>query len=615
MAADSPVKLNNPPFTTSNAVLSYAWQQFLNYDEDSNKEKKRHHRVRAWIIGLGVLISIGAILSNFIQTETAKVFLTTSAPFFLEVSIGFLIVLCSMLVLMLLLMFVRPVFHFIYYKRILMRFFFIGSCILGAISLFVWRRGSTNIGREPLISGAPTLEVAVANASLLGAIFGLLFTIIFAPLIFYLLKPPEKKAASSESKRGNEPGNKQPENSQPPARGATGTLNSPSSALTTGKQADSDIKQSEKEKNRPMLWAFWFLVTLAGFTTIYVLLYHFDLLYWEMKHGFVVNTTEIVRVLLIISPVLLAGLMAYAAQFMPVLAWVMHRVAAEDIRRNIYLYRMKAGIYSDLSSEQTIATDGEIRPEASEAALPNQNLPNDGSSDTANPYYKEEDEYAKNITHEVRLQRAVSNVAKRMLKANVITKSLDIPPVPEEVQKALADYKIFKDSPADTGFNTMSVDDYIVWRLRNQMEWYIKKYNEDARNLRAWRVIILFVTGLSSALAALRLELYVAVTTALVSAFTLWMSLKMHGQTYTRYYHTHILLGDRLAKWKASRKYDEKTPVDLKAQSDFIFDVENIMDWERDEWRKQAIILQTSVEQTLLKDTQAPTQSKTSTTS
>ncbi len=52
-------------------------------------------------------------------------------------------------------------------------------------------------------------------------------------------------------------------------------------------------------------------------------------------------------IFLIAAPIALSALMAYTLQFAPSMAWVVHRVGAEKIRRDIYLYRMNAGSYAD----------------------------------------------------------------------------------------------------------------------------------------------------------------------------------------------------------------------------------------------------------------------------
>src|SRR5258706_7313115 len=49
---------------------------------------------------------------------------------------------------------------------------------------------------------------------------------------------------------------------------------------------------------------------------------------------------------LIVLPIVVAAVMAYATQFTPSLAWGKYPVSAETIRREIYLYRMKAGDYA-----------------------------------------------------------------------------------------------------------------------------------------------------------------------------------------------------------------------------------------------------------------------------
>src|SRR5579885_3552913 len=55
---------------------------------------------------------------------------------------------------------------------------------------------------------------------------------------------------------------------------------------------------------------------------------------------------EVLHVVLIFVPIIIAGLLTYAYQFAPSLSWVAYRIGAEVVRREIYLYRMQAGDYA-----------------------------------------------------------------------------------------------------------------------------------------------------------------------------------------------------------------------------------------------------------------------------
>lgn len=261
--------------------------------------------------------------------------------------------------------------------------------------------------------------------------------------------------------------------------------------------------------------------------------------------GIVRDLRGILRVLLIVIPLFAAGLLAYAYQFSPSLAWITYRLGAEEIRQHIYLYRMQAGKYASRNLEEQ------------------QRLLLDNVQD------------ASTSVHEV-------GAPVPFLQFTFTTE-----PVPAKTN-----------SPEDDGYSALTADDYVRLRVIPQSEWYLRKLNENYTKLRIWRIAILVVTGLSSAIAALGGEPWVAVTTALSLAFAQFIDLKMYGHTYANYHHTAGRLIDEVSEWRILPPEKRQDPA---YYSPFVERIERIFEDERNNWMRQAVQAQTANEQAIMK--------------
>lgn len=253
----------------------------------------------------------------------------------------------------------------------------------------------------------------------------------------------------------------------------------------------------------------------------------------------------VLRAALIIVPLAAAGLLAYAYQFSPSLAWITYRLGAEEIRQQIYLYRMQAGKYAsrDLESQQRLLLD-----QAQEAS-------------------------AK--VHEI-------GAPVPFLQLTFTTEPVKPP----------------TDRPEDDGYSALRGDDYVRLRVIPQTEWYLRKLNENYTKLRRWRIAILVVAGASSALAALGGEPLVAISTALGLAFTQYVDLKMYGHTYANYHHTAGRLIDEVSEWQILPP-DRRN--DASVLSPLVERIERIFEDERNNWMRQAVQAQTANEQAIMK--------------
>lgn len=253
----------------------------------------------------------------------------------------------------------------------------------------------------------------------------------------------------------------------------------------------------------------------------------------------------VLRGALILVPLAAAGLLAYAYQFSPSLSWITYRLGAEEIRQQIYLYRMQAGPYTskDLEGQQRLLLD--------------------------------QVQDASAHVHEI-------GAPVPYLQLNFTTEPVKAP----------------TDSPEDDGYSALSGDNYVRLRVIPQTEWYLRALRDNYTKLRRWRIAILVVAGASSALAALGGEPWVAVTTALGMAFSQYIDLRMYGHTYANYHHTAGRLIDEVSEWQILPGAKRQ---DVAVLSPFVDRIERIFEDERNNWMRQAVQAQTANEQAIMK--------------
>ena len=255
----------------------------------------------------------------------------------------------------------------------------------------------------------------------------------------------------------------------------------------------------------------------------------------------------ILRILLIAMPIAIGLLMRYASQFASSTTWIEYRVGAETLRSEIYLYRMRAGEYQDLS-------DVEARRKLLKAI------------DAANARIDEQ-----NAT--VPYMRNYDNIEQ------LITSKTESPGV-------------------DDGFTKLYVDDYIEWRVKKQLNWYIQKIQRDYSTSRREQILALVVGAFGALLSGIgrNLEALVAVTTAMGIALTARSETRMYGATYGIFHWTAGKLLHELNKWEILTNEQKQ---DVQNQLKFVEAIEKIFSQERELWRAQAVQSQNNADNTI----------------
>lgn len=237
-----------------------------------------------------------------------------------------------------------------------------------------------------------------------------------------------------------------------------------------------------KASNRYLRMRDWVIILGVIATLLAILI---DIFYWRPFSESEIGG-RVLRAMLILVPIISSVILAFASKFQQGERWLALRTGAEEIKKEIYLYRT---LLQGEADRQTWLNDrlGDI-------------------------------------------QRRVYETVGGGLVLDSYTG-----PIPR--QRAATDKQ-----REDTGFNDLLPDEYIRYRLDDQLDWHTNK-TAKLQTQRTWLQIGVFsFGGLGTFLASLanfpefgRLSIWVALTTALAAALSSWMELRRLDQTINNY--------------------------------------------------------------------------------
>jgi hypothetical protein len=218
------------------------------------------------------------------------------------------------------------------------------------------------------------------------------------------------------------------------------------------------------------------------------------------------NVLGRLRYPIMVIPIVTAILLAYYNRFRPGNKWILLRGSAEAIKREIYRYRSRTGDYS-------------------------------------------KDRLTTNSRDDVFNER-LEPVSRRLMQTEVNHGALkpykgQLPPAMEGAQKSSwYRFFIFRRPPPpkkevaqnnDDGFSFLTPERYIELRLEDQLNYYSNKAPKLEKQIKQMQVAILVAGGVGTLLAAVHVELWVALTTALATALTTWLASHQLDETLVRY--------------------------------------------------------------------------------
>ncbi len=197
-------------------------------------------------------------------------------------------------------------------------------------------------------------------------------------------------------------------------------------------------------------------------------------------------------------PILVSILLAAANRFNAGNKWILLRASAEGVKREIFRYRTRA---EDYSSQKTTVED----------------------------------------TAEVKLARKLQTIGHQLMQteANIMALHAYKGKIPPKLGRN------------DDGISTLSADRYMFTRLEDQMNYYLRKTRKLERGLIMLQWAIYLIGGLGTLLAALGLELWIALTTAIVTATATYLEYRQVEMTLQKYNQAAIDLSNVRSWWIA----------------------------------------------------------------
>jgi hypothetical protein len=209
----------------------------------------------------------------------------------------------------------------------------------------------------------------------------------------------------------------------------------------------------------------------------------------------------------LIIPIVVSVAIAGGNRFKPGNKWLLMRAAAESIKHEIFRYRTRAGDYRHADREAVLALK-------------------------------------------------VEDVTRRLARTEVNTAAFKpylgtIPPV------------MFAAETADDGLSLLSPERYLAIRITDQLRYYRRSSIKLHRALVAWQSAILGLGGLGTLLAALDHSVWVAVTTAAVTAATTHLGYRQVEAALTTYNQTATDLENVKGWWQALSLDEQADPTNL----------------------------------------------------
>jgi SMODS and SLOG-associating 2TM effector domain 1/Protein of unknown function (DUF4231) len=246
---------------------------------------------------------------------------------------------------------------------------------------------------------------------------------------------------------------------------------------------------------------------------------------------------------IIIIPIVISILVALSTFFRFGNKWINLRTAAETLKGEIYQFRTNVGKYNTESNPQ--------------------NQPKTKPEDT--------------------LFNQIQTISNQLMGTEVALGSL-------KKYQGLIPPKMFgADNSQDDGYSNLSSNNYVNVRLDTQISFYEKRTKKLYRNLLILQVLILVGGGVGTFIAAIGLELWIALTAAFVSVFTIYLQYNQVENTLLKY--NKALNGlNNIKVWWSSLSENEKN--DKENTDKLVTATEQILLTEHQSWvqnMKQAV--------------------------
>lgn len=215
--------------------------------------------------------------------------------------------------------------------------------------------------------------------------------------------------------------------------------------------------------------------------------------------------------ILLAVPILVAALTAGANRFSAGNKWILLRASAESIKKEIYRYRTRTEIYSDRATKKT--------------------------------------------TREIKLERKIEALSRKLMQTEVNVSAIKPynGPIPPKGVSA----------PGDDGLSFLTPERYMTYRLHDQLNYYRNKTVRLENRLKRMQWIVYLAGAVGTALVAIGLELWIALTTSIVTALTTYIEYQQVENTLMRYNQTATDLANVKSWWVSLSAEEQADPRNI----------------------------------------------------
>ncbi|MBD2101732.1 DUF4231 domain-containing protein [Leptolyngbya sp. FACHB-261] len=226
--------------------------------------------------------------------------------------------------------------------------------------------------------------------------------------------------------------------------------------------------------------------------------------------------------LVILAPIVTSTLLAGAVKFDRGINYILLRASAEAVKREIFRYRARTTLYKDPA------------------------------------------------VRDAHLAREIQTIGERLMKTQVN-------------QASLMPYEDVKPDPnnKDDKFSELNAQNYLNWRLIDQLTWYRKKTRVLDTQWQRFQWLIYVLGGIGTFLAAISQEIWIAVSNALVGAFASFLELKQMDSTLIAYNQAANNLENILCWWYALSPDAQQQPENFEK---LVENTETVIQAEGNSW-------------------------------
>ncbi|MBO9205449.1 MULTISPECIES: DUF4231 domain-containing protein [Niastella] len=288
---------------------------------------------------------------------------------------------------------------------------------------------------------------------------------------------------------------------------------------------DHNAKRQQKKFNRLQKWIIWTGLIGTALVIINQLPKSDGTFDWIKK--FVRFAETPIHLILLIIPITLTILLTIYNKFKPGNKWLLLRSGAEAIKREIYKYRVRGGVYANNSENQ--------------------------------------------------LSQAIETVTRRIMRTEVNASAI-IPytgPFPPDMDAA---------NKCDDGFCELTPDQYVELRLGDQINYFTDKSLKLEKKLKIYSYAAYITGGVGTFLVALNQDLWLPLTTAIVTAIGTYFSYRQTESTLVKYNQAIEDLKNIRKWWYALNAEEQADPVNINS---LVEHTEQVLQSETDGWVQQ----------------------------